>query len=204
MDCPNHKTNCIIRPAPLGMRTFWPFADTCHGKCQYTSDKYQCWSILVTPNLEMGSCFSNMTDIICQNGGTLVEMLFWLRRNYILTPLLPFYWSFRAERHSSWFGEQPQQQITHSWLRGEAAEWCFSIISELALRRVARALISSQPLRYFCIAVHIIIVVKTCISSMNSGWRGGLDVAGATGREPAEGGVTRRCRHLLSDQPWRG
>lgn len=31
-DCPDHKTNCIIRPAPLGTATFWPSADTCHSK----------------------------------------------------------------------------------------------------------------------------------------------------------------------------
>lgn len=39
LDCPNHKTNCIIRPALLGTDTFWPFADTCHGKWQYKANK---------------------------------------------------------------------------------------------------------------------------------------------------------------------
>lgn len=27
-ECPNHKTNCIIKPALLGMGTSWPLNDT--------------------------------------------------------------------------------------------------------------------------------------------------------------------------------
>lgn len=61
LDCPNHRTNCIIRPAPLGMDAFWSIVDTRRGKGQNLTN-YQSWSILVTPNLQIWQCFITMTE----------------------------------------------------------------------------------------------------------------------------------------------
>lgn len=52
LDCPNHKTNRIIRAALLGTATFWPSADMFPLLMTGNLTNYQSVSILVTLNVQ--------------------------------------------------------------------------------------------------------------------------------------------------------
>lgn len=110
--------------------------------------------------------------------------------------------------------EKTRQQVMYSSLQWEAAaEWCFSIRAELVLRRNARAPplrrhgeslfpYSSPSLDFQHHHAHHYRCQKLRAEYELSVIGG--PVAGAARGEPVGGGVTRRCRCLNSDRPWRG